>query len=123
MSQKVLLQITACAEAATGVALLASPNIVAQLLLRERLESGGLVVARLVGISLLALAVAAWIGRGIPGRGPSLAAMLTYNVLVTFYLTYLAIYGNFAGILLWPTTAIHAVLSAFLISCWLRGAP
>jgi hypothetical protein len=51
--------------------------------------------------------------------------MLTYNFLVTIYLTVVGIGGEFVGVLLWPAAALHAALTALLAypliktrSCW-----
>ena len=47
-----------------------------------------------------------------------LAAMLTYDVLVTIYLIYVGVGGEMAGILLWPAIALHAVLAILLAYVW-----
>ena len=48
----------------------------------------------------------------------ALAAMLSYNLLVTAYLTYLGFGGELVGILLWPAIAIHAVLTLLVAYVW-----
>jgi hypothetical protein len=48
----------------------------------------------------------------------ALAAMLTYNLLVTTYLMYLGFGGTLVGILLWPAIAIHAVLTLLVSYVW-----
>jgi hypothetical protein len=40
--------------------------------------------------------------------------MLTYSALVTLYLLYLAVRGEWAGPLLWPVVVLHAVLTFLL---------
>jgi hypothetical protein len=60
------------------MALITVPNLVASLLLDENLSDTGLAVARLTGISLLALAVVAWRGRREHGKSAARAAMFTY---------------------------------------------
>jgi hypothetical protein len=114
-----LLVIAACIEALTGVALIAVPNLIAALLLGETLSGAGLAVARVAGIALLALAIAAGRGWQEHGKGPALAAMLIYNVLAAVYLALLGIDGHLVGKLLWPVAAIHAVFGLLFIRGWL----
>jgi hypothetical protein len=113
-----LLMTTALIEAVTGIFLIVVPNLVAQLLFGEYLAGAGLALARLAGVSLCALAVAAWRGRRELSRSPALVAMLTY-----IYLAYLGISGYFVGKLLWPAVAIHAALGLLLARAWLSHRP
>ena len=62
----------------------------------------------MLGIALIALAVACW-----PGRTP-LCGMLTYNAGVMLFLGCVAFTGRFDGILLWPAVVLHLILTAFL---------
>src|SRR6266478_6368601 len=103
---KKVLTFAAVAEAATGVALLIVPSLVARLLLGAELTGVAIPVARVAGIALLALGVACW-----PGS-TALCGMLTYIALATLYLLYLGIRGEWVGPLLWPAVVLHAVLTA-----------
>jgi hypothetical protein len=97
----------AVAEAATGLALLIVPSLVAWLLLGEKLTGVAIPVARVAGIALIALGIACW-------PGPPIVGMLTYIGSVTLYLAYLGIAGGLAGVLLWPAVGLHAILTALL---------
>jgi len=44
--------------------------------------------------------------------------MLTYSLLATLYLIYLGFGGKWAGKLLWPAVAVHAVLTILLARAW-----
>ncbi len=83
------------------------------MLLGEELTGIAIPVARVAGIALVALGIACW-------PGPPRVGMLTYSAAVTLYLAYLGVAGGFAGILLWPAVALHAVLVALLAWAWLR---
>ena len=107
-----LLSLAAIAEAATGLALLVVPSLVGRLLLGAELSGVSIPVARVTGIALVALAVACW-----PGC-TALCGMLTYNTLAALYFLYLAIRGQWAGPLLWPAVAVHAVLAILLARAW-----
>ena len=48
--------------------------------------------------------------------------MLTYNLLATLYLLYLAIRGNWVGLLLWPAVVLHALIAIFLGCAWLMSS-
>jgi hypothetical protein len=110
------LAFAALAEAATGVALIVAPSLVARLLLGTELFGVALAVGRVTGISLLALGIACW-----PGKEPSragLGGMATYGLFVTLYLSYLGFRGEWVGPLLWPAVALHAVLILLLARTW-----
>lgn len=106
-TQKVLV-FAAVAEAVTGLALLAVPSLVGRLLLGEELTGVAIPVARVFGIALVALGFACW--PGTPRVG-----MLAYSGAVALYLAWLGFAGGFAGPLLWPAVALHAILTALLI--------
>ena len=110
------LAFAALAEAATGVALIVVPSLVARLLLGTELSGVAVALGRVAGISLLSLGFACW-----PGKEPTRAAlcgMATYGLLVTLYLLYLGIRGEWVGPLLWPAVALHAVLTLLLARAW-----
>jgi hypothetical protein len=112
---KRVLTVAAVLEVATGVALLIVPSLVGRLLFGEELTGIVIPVARVLGIALLALGVGCW-----PGS-TALCGMLTYSGLVTLYLLYLAIGGEWVGPLLWPVVALHAILTALLARAWFQS--
>jgi hypothetical protein len=105
---KKVLTVAAVLEVATGIALLIVPSLVGRLLFGEELTGIVIPVARVLGIALLALGVSCW-----PGS-TALCGMLTYGALVTLYLLYLAIGGEWVGPLLWPVVALHGILTVLL---------
>jgi hypothetical protein len=109
------LTLAAVIEVATGMALLIVPSLVGQLLFGEEFTGIVTPVARVLGIALLGLGVGCW-----PGS-TALCGMLTYSALVTLYLLYLAIHGEWVGPLLWPVVALHAMLSVFLAWAWFQS--
>jgi hypothetical protein len=117
---KRVLALAAVSEAATGLALLVVPSLVGLLLLGEELTGVSIPAARVAGIALIALGVACLprSRRGWPD--PALFGMLTYGVLVTLYLAYLGIGGEWVGSLLWPAVAFHAILTFLLARAWLK---
>jgi hypothetical protein len=104
---KRVLIFAAVGEAGTGLALLFLPSLIGLLLLGKELTGIAIPVARVAGISLVALGVACW-------PGTPLVGMLTYSAAVTLYLAYAGITGGFIGILLWPAVVLHGVLSVLL---------
>jgi hypothetical protein len=103
-----VLTVAAVAEVATGMALLIVPSLVGRLLFGEELTGIVIPVARVLGIALIALGVCCW-----PGS-TALYGMLAYSGLVTLYLLYLAIRGEWVGPLLWPVVALHGILTVLL---------
>ena len=113
-----VLSLAAAIEAATGLALIIVPQAVADLLLGAPLAPAGTAVGRVAGVALLSLGVVCWTSRQDANKTAVLAAMLTYNVLVTAYLLYLGIGGELVGVLLWPAILIHAVLTLLFAYAW-----
>jgi hypothetical protein len=107
-----VLIFAAVSESATGLALLIVPSLVGQLLFGAELTGLALTVARVTGIALIALGVACW-----PGTPP--AGMLTYSAVVTVYLAYVGFAGGLTGILLWPATGLHGLLTILLAGAWI----
>ena len=103
-----LLALAAVGEAATGLALLIVPVLVGKLLLGVELDGIALVVARVAGVALIALALACW-------PGPPWLGMLIYSAALTLYLAYLGLSGGSNGILLWPAVLLHLILTALLM--------
>jgi hypothetical protein len=112
------LSFAALAEAATGLALIVAPSLIARLLLGAELSGVAIAVGRVAGISLLSLGIACWPGKETT-RAP-LCGMATYGLLVTVYLLYLGIRGECVGTLLWPAFVLHAVLTLLLARTWFR---
>ena len=73
------------------------------------------------GFGLLSLGLACWPGRYATNPAPALRAMVIYNVLVTLFLVYLGIGGEWVGHLLWPAVAFHAVLTVLLTRMWIKS--
>jgi hypothetical protein len=113
-----LLSLAAAIEAVTGVALIIDPQVASRLLLGADLAGAGVAVARVAGIALLSLGLVCWMSRQDASKTAVLAAMLTYNLLVTAYLIYLGFGVKLAGILLWPAVGIHAVLTLGSAYVW-----
>ena len=110
---KKLLALAAFGEAATGLALLIVPSLVGRLLLG----------AELTGVAIPVSARARHRSDRIRGRllaGPGIVGMLTYGALVTLYLLYLGIRGEWVGPLLWPAVVLHAVLTLLLARAWCK---
>jgi hypothetical protein len=105
---KKVLAVAAVVEVATGMALLIVPSLVGRLLFGAEFTGVANPAARVTGIALLALGVGCW-----PGS-TALCGMLTYSGLVTLYLLYVAIRGEWVGPLLWPVVALHGILTVLL---------
>ena len=125
MKSKQLFVVTAATEAATGLALLLSPPLVATLLLGASLDApAALAVSRVAGAALLALGVACWLARNDALSGAArgvIAAMLLYNAGAVSVLVYAGVSLKLSGIGLWPAVLLHAALAAWCIACLRTG--
>ena len=118
---RTLLIVTALFEAATGVALVASPSFVVSFLIGSPLDSlPGSVVARLTGVALLTLGVVCWLARNDQMNrvmvGP-VSAMLLYNIAAATLLVYARLGLRLSGVGLWPAVVLHAILALWCIAC------
>jgi len=116
-----LLSLAAVIEAATGVALMVDPSVVAQLLLGTEISGAAVAVGRVAGIGLLALGLAYWPSTDVSRVPHPRRALLTYNLLTTLYLAYLGFRGEWVGRFLWPAVMVHAVLTVFLARAWFQA--
>jgi len=112
---KRVLAVAAVAEVATGMALLIVPSLVGRLLFGAEFTGVANPAARVTGIALLALGVGCW-----PGS-TALCGMLTYGALVTLYLAYLGVIGEWVGPLLWPAVVLHGILTVLLARAWFQS--
>ena len=101
---KRVLILAAVSEVATGAGLLIVPTLVVRLLLSVEPSGVVVVIARVTGIALIALGIACWPGRTNPFRG-----MLTYNALMTGYLAWVGVQGEWVGRLLWLVVVLHVL--------------
>ena len=109
MTTRLLTTVSAATEAATGIALIAVPELVARLLLGAGLSDSGMAVSRLAACALLSLGLACW--PTADSTTPSaVRALFAYNLLAALYLGYLRVSGGFVAFLLWPACALHAGL-------------
>jgi hypothetical protein len=113
MTTRTLVMVGAVLEATAGCALIANPDLFAQLLIGASLSNGGVVIGRVGGFALLSLGLACWPSKDVTAHGSM--ALFTYNLLVGLYVVFLGVVGGFAGYLLWPAGALHALL-AFLLA-------
>lgn len=116
-----VLAFSSIVEFGTGLALMAAPVLVVDLLVGAPLSGAGIAVGRCLGIALVALGIACRPSRQ-QGDGNSWAAeaMFVYNALIALYLGYLGAVGHAVGVLLWPVVAVHAAVAFMLV--WSRRA-
>ena len=119
MTTKTLLTISCSIELATGIAVIASPTLVASILFSAELTPGGVAIARVGGCALLSLAFACWPRTDcLPHESDheqSLRALFLYNLLAATYLAYLEISGDFASPFLIPAAALHGLMTLLMI--------
>jgi len=115
-----IIAVASVAEAATGLGLIASPSLVVSLLLDVEPEGIAVVISRVAGIALIALAMACWPGPAGRENARPYLAMLLYNALVGLVLANVGLDGEMSGMLLWPVAILHVLLSALLAWAWSR---
>jgi hypothetical protein len=118
---KTLLIFTALLEAATGLALVLLPSVVASILIGAALDTpAGLVIARLAGGALLSIGTACWLARNDEHSVAAIgliAALLLYNAAAVAVLVYAGLGLRLSGIGLWPAVVLHSSLAVWCITC------
>lgn len=117
---KNVVRASAATEAVTGIVLIVDPSLVVRLLWAAPLPAGGPPLGHLTGFGLLALGIACWPQR-IGPSGAAVRGLLLYNALATIFFLYLAIRGEFVGVLLWPALIVHAIFTALLLRVFMYG--
>jgi hypothetical protein len=112
-----VLSLSAAAEGATGLLLLAYPAIVTRLLFSAEISGAGTIMCRIAGIALIGLGVSCWPGSAV---FQPLNGMLTYSTLAMVYLIVVGVRGEEVGLLLWPAVAAHAILVILLFRIRLK---
>ncbi len=105
----------AAIEMVTGLGLIASPAMLAWLLLGSVLDApAALIVARIGGVALLSLGAACWFAsqdENSRAAAGVMAAMVLYNCGATILLAYAGIAQGLSGLGLWPAVLVHTVLA------------
>lgn len=127
MGRKYLFLVTAVTEGATGAALVVIPAPVFALLLGvSSAAPEALLVGRVAGGALLAIAVACWTVGGDAAHAPQrgvVAAVLVYDVIAATVLAGAGTTAGMVGIALWPAVAAHVGLAGWCIVALLRERP
>jgi hypothetical protein len=121
---KTLLTATAVIEAGAGLVLLGVPSLTASLLLGTPLEaSAAMILARVGGAAILALAIVFWLTRDayhLVSRGSAIA-MAFYNIAVAAVLGLAGFGHGLHGILLWPAALFHVAMGAWCSATIIRN--
>jgi len=120
---KLLLTFAAVLEAGAGLGLLLLPIATSSALLGAPLDTpSGLVVARIAGAALVALAIACWQARnGERGSAATgvIEAMLFYNFAAAMVLVYAGTRLKLSSAFLWPAIVLHLCLGVWcVLSLW-----
>jgi hypothetical protein len=119
LPMKALLITKSAVEIPTGLLLLASPATLVWLLLGLPLATRWFMVARALGIALLALGFACWLNReGPESRWANrlILGLLAYDLTVVVLLLTARLGGGASGMLLWPGILLHAGLALWSLS-------
>ena len=127
---KAFLAATTIIEIATGIALMALPEVVVSILLGAPPgTTAGVIISRLAGAALLSLGIACWSGsRDAQSRAARViaAAMLLYNIAATGLLLSARYGAGMSGVGLVPAAVLHAAFGVWCVVCLrssLSGTP
>jgi len=115
MNARLLFRASAIVEILTGLALLVAPTLIIGLLLGDGLGATGVAVARVLGIGLLSIGVAAWESQGQEIRLAPRAGLCLYNISIAVLLAILGTTGGMHAPLLWPAAGLHGLIGAVML--------
>ena len=114
---KSLLTITALLEGVTGLALVILPSLLVSILLGTSLtDPGAILIGRLAGAVLIAIAIVCWLLKTDNQSSVMVKVMLGYNIFSITLLVYAVLVERIAGPGLWPTVLIHFGLLVWCLS-------
>ncbi len=115
MNATLLFKASAIIEVLTGLALLVAPTLIIGLLLGDGLGATGVAVARVLGIGLLSVGVAAWESPQQHSRLAPRAGLCIYNIGIAVLLAILGTTGGMHAPLLWPVAGLHGMIGAAML--------
>jgi hypothetical protein len=115
MNERLLFKASAIVEVLTGLALLVAPQFVIGLLLGDGLGAIGIAVARVLGIGLLSVGVAAWESPQQHCRLAPRAGLCIYNIGIAVLLVIFGTTGGMHAPLLWPVASLHGLIGAVML--------
>jgi hypothetical protein len=125
-AMNLLLKLTACLEALTGLVLIVVPAFVVRLLLGAEISGAAFPLGRVAGVALLALGVACWLAsydvHSCAARGVS-SGMVIYNLGVVIVLGASGLQSPPGGVLLWPVVILHAAMAVWCVASLLARQP
>jgi hypothetical protein len=118
MSLRRLLRVSAAIEAGAGAAAVLVPRLLVTFLLGPASATPlELVLARFIGVALLALGMACWWAANDPESRAAegvVKAMLLYNAAAAMLLFYAGT-SRLTGIVLWPAIILHSAMAVWCV--------
>ena len=110
-----LLIVTAVIEGLTGLALFVMPEVAVSVIMNSSVESaGGILISRIGGVAIIALAIGCWQARNSQNSG-IITAMLFYNVAVAAVLIFGGSKLGLTDTFIWPTIVLHGVMEVWCV--------
>ena len=120
-STKLLLILTFVSEGSAGLVLLLIPSLMSlQLLGDAEPTTGAIVLSRVLGAALVAIALACWFARSdhasVAQRALIIGA-LAYNAVVAVVLIHAGLTLERTGMALWPGVVVHSAFAVWCLTC------
>ena len=115
MNERLLFKASAIVEVLTGLALLVAPLFVIGLLLGDGMGAIGIAVARVLGVGLVSVGVAAWESQGQAIRLAPRAGLCIYNIGIAVLLAILGTTGGMHAPFLWPVAGLHGLIGVVML--------
>src|SRR5262249_42618951 len=114
-SLAMVIVVAAAVEVLTGLVLMTFPSVLVRLVFGADAAGVVITLGRMTGFGLFSLCLACWPEPGARLSAPALRGPVTYHVLFSALLLYLAISRTIVGVLFWPALLLHLVLTVLLV--------
>jgi len=114
ITQKNFVMVAAWLEIGMGASLVAMFDVACGLLFAVTPEGVAIPLARIAGITLIALGISCLPSRAAGPGGSAVVGLLIFNVGTTILLVWVAVATPFRGVLLWPVAVLHGFIAAAL---------
>jgi hypothetical protein len=115
MMQRYVVMVSAWLEIVVGVIFITVPDVPSVLLFGAKPEGIGMLLARWLGVGLLALGIACLPSEAAESDRPAVLGLFVFNAALAILLTWVGVSTAVHGLLLWPGAILHAAITVGLL--------
>lgn len=115
MHQRSVVMTAAWLEIIAGPGFLTAPDFVCRLLFASSPEGLAIILTRFAGVCLFSLGIACLLSRATTSSRNAVLGLFAFNAATAILFVWVGVATTLRGALLWPATALHAVIAVSLL--------